>query len=220
MLPQQSAAERHAPIAATHAQRPPVHARPLQQSLALAHDPLALLQQVPLVPPVLELQVTEPQHRLPPLMQLMPEPTQAVFIIWQVPPWQTRGLWQSELDEHMPPAIDCCVQRPLRHESSPQHSVSAVHEPLTARQQRLVPCALEHIVPAAHIDEPGVQVEPAGSVMPLEQVLPAQVRPEQQSLPDEHDEPLALQRRQVPPMHWKAGLEQVGDPPPIAAQHC
>lgn len=106
--------------------------------------------------------------------------------------------------------------------SWPQHSVSRVHTPDSARQQRLVPLASAQVVPVAHPGcEPGVQVEPAGSgVLPFEQVLPAQVRPLQHSEPDAQAEPAALQRRQVPPMHWSAGFVHVGLPPPIAAQHC
>ncbi len=61
--PQQSELARHDCVAERHAQAPPVHAAPLQQSLAEAQAPPAELQQVPVVPPEVLVHVSEPQQR-------------------------------------------------------------------------------------------------------------------------------------------------------------
>ncbi len=110
---------------------------------------------------------------------------------------------------HGPPIV-LRAQRPERQVSAPQHSLLVMQVPISARQQRLAPCAWAHIVPVTHIVVPGVQSPPAGvGVIPLTQVPAVHVRPVQQFDPAEQAVPAALHRWQVPPMHWKAALVQV-----------
>lgn len=101
--PQQSALDVHDWLADAHEQRPPLHARPLQQSLDVVHAPPAELQQVPLVPGVADVHDTDPQQRAPPVMHDPPAITQGSDIIWHRPPWHTRPEAQSLLLVHDPP---------------------------------------------------------------------------------------------------------------------
>jgi len=104
MEPQQSLlAEQVAPDDA-QAQRPPVHARPLQHSALLEHVPPEGLQQRPEVLLELAVQLSEPQHGAPPVMQVSPAWTHMAPIITQRPPWHSSGDWQSLLWVHAPPA--------------------------------------------------------------------------------------------------------------------
>lgn len=210
IAPQQSAPERHVPLACTQAHRPPVHAAPLQQSAPLVQAPPAALQQVPLDGFVAEgVHESEPQQLGPPERHAPPDETHIAPIIWQVPPWQTSGDMQSLLLVHPPPIV-CRVHRPPVQLSSPQQSVSRAQLPLSPRQQRSVPCESAHIVPLAQPGvPPGVQVEPAGSgAVPVVHCEPEQVSPVQQSPDAEHAEPLAPHARHSPPTQVSAEFEQ------------
>ena len=208
--PQQSELDVHDWLAPAQEHRPPLHARPLQQSLEVEHAPPAGLQQVPEVLADDEVQEIDPQQRGPPVMHDAPAIRHGSDIIWQRPLWQTSPEAQSLLLLHEPPEL-ARPQRPLWQVSEPQHCVSLVHAPDSARQQRSEPWAFEHIVPEAQPGEPpGVQGAPGGrGVVPLVQVEPVQVVPVQQSLDVEQAEPAELQRRQVPPTHESVGLVQV-----------
>jgi hypothetical protein len=199
--PQQSALLVHMAPAAAQAQRPPMQAAPLQQSAFDAQGPLAGLQQVPVVPPVFEVHAMEMppapgQQRTPevPVEHICPGLAHMVPAIWQVPPRHSIPIAQSALLEHRPPVV-LRVQRPIWHESWPQHSWLVRQVPFSARQQRLEPWACAHIVPLAHIVIPGVQSPPAGmGVIPSLQVPALQARPGQHGAIAEHAVPAPLQR--------------------------
>lgn len=163
MRPQQSAPEVHIPLAAVQAHLPPVHAAPLQQSAPVVHAPPLGLQHRPVVGlDGVPVQLSEPQHVVPPDMHAPPAEMHIAPILWQRPPWQVSGAMQSLLPVQGPPVI-CWVQRPLRQLIEPQHWLSVLHEPPLAPQQRLEPCDSAHDVPEAQEGiPPGVQGDPAG----------------------------------------------------------
>lgn len=206
-LPQQSALAVQRWPAGEQAQVPPVHERPLQQSPEPVHAEPAALQQLPEVP--LPLQLSAPQQRGPPVMHDAPAIRHASAIGRHWPLWQVLPEVQSESRLQPPPAA-LRWQVPERHESSPQQSVSLLHRPDSARQQRSEPCESEQVVPVAHAGiEPGVQAEPGGSgIVPSVQAEPEQASPEQQSPADEQAEPAEPQLRQVPPTQESEGLVQ------------
>ena len=152
-----------------------------------------------------------------PVMQVPPEDTHAVPAMVHAPLWQVRPDVQSASVLQPPPAA-LRAQCPLRHESELQQSVSAVHAPASARQQRVSPWSSAQVVPVA---QPGVlpvvHGEPGGSgVVPEVHVVPEHVRPSQQGFDAEHAVPEAPQLRHVPPTHESAGL--VHAPVPVALQ--
>ncbi len=136
------------------------------------------------------------EHAMPGDAHIVVPPSPPLEPIVHVPLWQVRPVVQSEFEVQLPPA-PLRAQCPLRHDSPPQHSSSLMHAPDSARQQRSVPCELEHVVPVAHGGiPPGVHAPPAGVgvVVPFEHVPLTQVRPEQHALIAEHAVPTALQR--------------------------
>ncbi len=219
--PQQSAEVMHVAFDAAHAQWPLVHAAPLQHSAPDEQAPPARLQQVPVVPPVPlhEIDAPDPlaqqrvpvapdEHAMPGDAHIVVPPSPPLMGDVHVPLRHSRPDAQSEFAVHPPPAA-LRAQWPERHESEPQHSSSEVHAPDSARQQRVAPCELEHIVPIAHAGiDPGVHAPPAGTgvLVPSTQVPDEHVRPEQHALDAEHAEPAPLQWRQRPPTHWSEGL--------------
>ena len=216
--PQQSAAVAHVAFEAAQAQRPPMQAAPLQHSAPDAQAPPARLQQVPAVPlavpllheidaPPLDGQQRVPvapdEHAAPGEAHMVPAPPSAPPGIEQVPLRHSRPAEQSAFEVHAPPAV-LRAQRPLRHERAPQHSLSVVQVPISARQQRFDPWAVEHMVPVTHMGvAPGVQAAPAGTgvLTPSLQVPLVQVRPEQHALIAEQAVRAPLHRWQRPPMH-------------------
>lgn len=217
IAPQQSALVWHIALTAAQAQVPPVHAAPLQQSEDDPHAPPERLQQVPVVPLVVALhEIDAPpevgQQRVPvvpdehdaPGLAHMPEPT-----IWQVPLRHSRPMAHCALVVQAPPAA-LRAQWPDWHVSSPQHWLSAVQAPDSARQQRVSPCDDEQVVPDTQggMVIIGSQRPPAGVgvLVPLEHVPLLHVRPVQQGDIALQAVPAPLQRVHVPPRHWNAGL--------------
>ncbi len=98
----------------------------------------------------LAVHVTEPQQVGPPVMQVCPAWMHMAPIITQRPPWHTSGDMQSLLWVQAPFSA-WRLHRPLRQVRVPQHWVSAVHAPASPRQQRVEPCACEHMVPLSHM---------------------------------------------------------------------
>lgn len=87
MRPQQSAPLAHIPLACVQAQRPPVHAAPLQQSVLEVHAPPEGLQHRPVVGDEgVPVQESEPQQVGPPDMHAAPALMHIAPIIWQRPP--------------------------------------------------------------------------------------------------------------------------------------
>lgn len=204
--PQQSAATEQRPPAIEHAQRPPVHDAPLQQSEFDVHAPPPRLQHVPMVVALVALHESEPQQRGLDPPQVAPPMPHMALDIWHWPLLHTCPVGQSMLLVH------CVVeraQRPLMQLSSPQQWRSVVQVPPSARQQSVSPCEDAHMVPLAHMGiPPGMQAEPAGSgvIVPSTHVPLVHERPEQQGDEVLHVLPAALQRRQRPPTHESEGL--------------
>ncbi len=87
IAPQQSDDAVHRAAAIAHAQRPPVHARPLQQSLAPVQAAPDLLQQLPITEPVFDVHDRPVQHRCVAVLEHdIPAGVHIVPIITQRPP--------------------------------------------------------------------------------------------------------------------------------------
>jgi hypothetical protein len=106
------------------------------------------------------------------------------------------------------------AQRPERHESEPQQSVSRPQAPASARQQRSEPCASPQVVPIEHaVAEPGVHVDPTGSdVEPSTQVEPEQARPPLHTPPAQH----GWSRSPHVAGAWQASATQASVPTQVA----
>ena len=210
-LPQQSALAAQPCPAGEHAQVPPVHARPLQQSADPVHAEPAGLQQRPEVP--LPVQVSEPQQRAPPVTHDASVATQGSPVGRHRPLWHASpGVQSVSRVQSLP--VGLRWQRPERQASAPQQSVSRLHAPDSAWQQRSEPCASPQVVPIEHtVVEPGVHDDPTGNdVEPSTQVAPEQARPPMHTPPAQH----GWSRSPHAAGAWQASATQASVPTQVA----